>query len=576
MNPFTLPGFLATTADLARLGAGPASGVTRVMCGRVNLDFWGLRPSSDPHPVLAVSRVVRRAHGTVTDREVADLMRTDPRALTRLLPPFGAVGSEISGVSMTADSMGFQHLFHSEAGRADGSVMSSSGLEAGWAVSAGLDRAAVGVQSLLGWQLGQRTLFDGVRKLDPGAIARLGADGVHVSGPTSRTASPIELEEAVREAAALLRTSLNALLDDYPDAVLQLTGGMDSRLLLSAIPERRRRGLRAMTLEVPGTGDVARARAIAARYGIDHQVHGLTDVGAITSAQAWELCRADAIRLDAMADPVALAAQRIAERDFDQGVRISGLGGEIARGFYYVGRIEDRPYTRKDAEQLASWRMFVNEAVEPGLLTDEFSAWARDIANRQVYDALAAGGDEWFRAADELYVGHRMQRWAGATDIAVSDQRVVVNPMLDPDFLDIAARLRPRDKAHSRFLGALQMELDPELGAMPLNGRPAPSTYANPGRWRPALDAMRTGRRAARKAVQRLRRGNRPPAGGGIMAANVVAHWRENPEVLRPLGELDFVRSDWVNEVLAGGVEPRPSSVAFLTNLVVASSPAGG
>ncbi len=329
----------------------------------------------------------------------------------------------------------------------------------------------------------------------------------------------------MREAAALLRTSLNALLDDYPDAVLQLTGGMDSRLLLSAIPERRRRGLRAMTLEVPGTGDVARARAIAARYGIDHQVHGLTDVGTITSAQAWELCRADAIRLDAMADPVALAAQRIAERDFDQGVRISGLGGEIARGFYYVGRIEDRAYTRKDAEQLASWRMFVNEAVEPGLLTDEFSAWARDIANRQVYDALAAGGDEWFRAADELYVGHRMQRWAGATDIAVSDQRVVVNPMLDPDFLDIAARLRPRDKAHSRFLGALQMELDPELGAMPLDGRPAPSAYANPV-------AVATG---ARRGAHRSQGSTQGRSAAASRQPSTRGRWNHGGEGRRPL-----------------------------------------
>ena len=100
---------------------------------------------------------------------------------------------------------------------------------------------------------------------------------------------------------------------------------------------------------------------------------------------------ADSVRLDAMADPVALAAQRIAERAFDQGVRISGLGGEIARGFYYVGKVKDRSYTRADAEQLASWRMFVNEAVEPGLLTAEFSAWARDVANEQVYEALRRG-----------------------------------------------------------------------------------------------------------------------------------------------------------------------------------------
>ena len=62
----------------------------------------------------------------------------------------------------------------------------------------------------------------------------------------------------------------------------------------------------------------------------------------------------------------------------------------MARGFYYVGRVRDRPYTRADAEQLAAWRMFVNEAVEPGLLTEDFSAWAREAANAEVYAALTS------------------------------------------------------------------------------------------------------------------------------------------------------------------------------------------
>ncbi|SDH61127.1 asparagine synthase-related protein [Microbacterium pygmaeum] len=572
MNPAALAGFLARRTDAASPGDRPAAGATRVRCGAVTMDHWGLRAASEQWPVFVVSRVHRRAGGSVDEGEIAALLRTDPGSLAGLLPPFGAVGAEPGGVSMVADSLGFQHLFHSAPCRAEGPVMSSSALHAGWAASAPLDRTAIGVQSLLGWQLGQRTLFEGIRKLEPGASARLDAAGVHVRRSREPAGDPIDMDDAVRRAADVLRVSLNALLDDHPDAVLQLTGGMDSRLLLSAIPARRRRGLRAMTLEVPGSGDVARARVIAERYGIRHTVHGLADVGTVSPAVAWELCRADAIRLDAMADPVALAAQRIAERDFDQGVRISGLGGEMARGFYYVGRIRDRAYSRGDAEELASWRMFVNEAVEPGLLTHEFSAWARAVANDEVYAALEAGGEEWFRAADELYAGNRMQRWAGATDIAVSDQRTIVNPMLDAAFLDIAARLRPQDKAHARFLGALQMELDPELGVMPLDGRPAPSTYADPGAWQPVLDVARTGRRAARKAVQRLRRGNRPPAGGTILAAKVVAHWRQHPEILRPLGDLDFVRGDWVQDVLNARVDPRPSSVAFVTNLVVASS----
>ena len=162
--------------------------------------------------------------------------------------------------------------------------------------------------------------------------------------------------------------------------------------------------------------------------------------------------------------------------------------------------------------------------------------------------------------------------YEGATDTAVSDQRMVVNPMLDSEFLDIAARLRPQDKAGSRFLAALQMELDPELGRLPLDGRPAPAAYVDPPRWQPALDAFSLGRRAGRKALQRLRRGNRPPAGGTVMAGKVVEHWRTHPETLDPLVGLGFVRDRWVEEVLAGRIEPRAGSVAFLTNLVVATS----
>ncbi|MBB4140027.1 asparagine synthase-related protein [Microbacterium invictum] len=503
---------------------------------------------------------------------VADQMRTGPVNLTRLLPPFAAMHHDQHGTTMVADSMGFRQLFHTAPGAGGNAALSSSALAAGRARGTGLDKVAVGNQSLLGWQLGRRTLFEDVEKLVPGAVARLDSGPVAVEDGARHSHDPLGVEHAVAEAATLLRTSLAALLDDHPDAVLQLTGGLDSRLLLSAIPPSRRRGLRAMTLGVPGSGDVSIAAKISARYGLEHDVRDLASVDGVSPADAWRLCVEASIRLDAMSDPVALAALGIGERSFAQGVRISGLGGEVARGFYYVGRVVDRSYTRKDASRLASWRMFVNESVEPGLLTDEFSAWARDAAEGEVFEALQAGGDEWFRATDELYLRHRMQRWAGATDTAVSAQRIVINPMLDRGFLEIAARLSPQDKAGSRFLASLQMALDPELGAMPLDGRPAPAAYADPSPWQPVAQTLSTGKRFVRKSLQRVRRGNRPPAGGDILAAKVVTHWRANPDLLSTLASLDFIEREWMGAMLAGDVEPRPSSVAFLTNLAVATS----
>jgi len=572
-----LPGILATSGADVRDVALPAGTVTEQV-DRVLLHRWNLEPlagTTDGDRAFVLSRIARRTGGRVADEEIVACLHRRPGDLAALLPPFGAVSGSGRSVQAVADSMGFQHLFHSEPGSSPG-MISSSALVAGRALGAPLDRAAVGIQSLLGWQMGRRTLFEGLHKLMPAAVATLSGEGVAVTDAEGAPLEPISASEAVTKAADILRTSLNAILDDYPEAVLQLTGGMDSRVLLSAIPPARRRGLRAMTLDVPGRGDTAIARAISQQYGIRHDVRGLTDVSAVDPAEAWELCCAEATRLDAMADPVALTAQRIAERAFDQGVRISGLGGEVARGFYYVGRVADRSFDSKDSARLAAWRMFVNDSVEPGLLQGEFTSWAQDVAAAEVHDALVAGGDEWFRATDELYLRHRMQRWAGATDIAVSNERIVINPMLDHGFLDLARRLTPQDKANARFLAALQMALDPELGAIPLDGRPAPASYAHPSRWQPVTDLVTTGRRFARKAVQRLQRGNRPPAGGTILAAKVVEHWRARPEALRALERLDFIDADWTARMLDGSVEPRPSSVAFLTNLIVATDDSDG
>ncbi|WP_426516472.1 hypothetical protein ACPPVQ_17890 [Diaminobutyricibacter sp. McL0618] len=567
-----LPGMLASEAGEVPAAVKAVVGAfSEVRAGAVRMAYWGVTPVDDGC-TLVLSRVVRGSHGAVASSRIAELIGDDTHALTRLLPPFAAATAHDGAVTMIADSMGFRQLFHSDPDSAGPGTLSTSAMLAGWARGAPLDRTAVAVQSLLGWQLGQRTLFDGIRKLEPAATARLGIDGVSVDHAVPPPGEPISLDRAVAQAAEVLRASLEALLDDQPDAVLQLTGGLDSRLLLSAVPVSRRRGLHAMTLSVPGSGDVAIAGEIASRFGIEHEVRGLADLGGLGPEEAWDLCRDAALRLDGMSDPVALAALGVAERGFTQGVRISGLGGEVARGFYYVGRVRDRPYTRADAEQLAAWRMFVNEAVEPGLLTAEFSEWAREVANAEVYASLRRGGDEWFRATDTLYLRDRMQRWAGATDTAVGYQRVVVNPMLESDFLDISARLTPQDKAHSRFLAALQLELDPELGQLPLEGRPSPAAYAHPSPWDPVTQALRTGQRLARKAVQRARRGNRPPAGGDVLAQKVVQRWRQEPHILDPLGATDFVSEKWLRDMLAGAIEPRPSSVGFLTNVIVATA----
>ena len=122
-----LPGFLATAGGPVQAPV-VTEGVDRSRCGVVDLWRWGVETAPHDPLAFAVSKVVRRASGAVSPEEVAALLRSDPRALTRLLPPFGGAAGDDSGAWMVADSMGFQHLFHSHADGSAPGVLSSSGL----------------------------------------------------------------------------------------------------------------------------------------------------------------------------------------------------------------------------------------------------------------------------------------------------------------------------------------------------------------------------------------------------------------------------------------------------------------
>lgn len=559
-----LSGFLAAPAGVPARARTPER-ATRTRHGDIELVRWGLEPVA-AGPVLALSRLRWDAAGPVADGDLAAGAVAPGALAARMLPPFAILTGDGDGVTVAADAAGFRQLYHGDAAP----VISTSALLAGWTTQAGLDRRAVAVQSQLGWQLGQRTMFDGISKLTPGATARLDAAGVAVAAPDDVPPRALSADEGVGLAAAALTATMERLLDEHPDVILQLSGGWDSRILLSAVPPSRRRGLRAMTLGAPDDGDVRIARVLAERCGLDHEVRPSVDASRLSPEQAWRRVRRAALQVDAHTDALALAALALAEEQFDQGARISGVGGEVGRGFYYSSRVRDRPYDRDDARRLAMWRMFPNHAVEPGMLVADFARWAQDVAVDEVYAALRRGGDEWFRATDRLYLRNRVQRWAGTNDTAVGDDRLVVNPMLSAAFLAAVEGVPPAEKAHARFFGRLQMRLDADLGTVPLEGRPAPVVHVAPSALGAARRARTVAGKGARKVIQRVRGGNRPAEGTDVLSELVVRHWRSHDALVAASPALrEVVDPVWMDRVLSGALAPRPSSVALATALIV-------
>ena len=193
--------------------------------GAIHSASWGLPELQREQPLL-LTRTARRREQELGPQDVRRLL-TGPAhdGLAEVLPTFAAVDLvDDDTLVAAADVLGFRHLYYGEG--PGFAVLSTSARGVAACLGTGLDREAIAVQSLLGWQVGQRTLFDGVQKLAPGELATL-RDG-RISLSSFRRAldpSPRDLDASVDEAAQVLRDYLHAFLDDHPGAVMQLTGG---------------------------------------------------------------------------------------------------------------------------------------------------------------------------------------------------------------------------------------------------------------------------------------------------------------------------------------------------------------
>lgn len=143
--------------------------------------------------------------------------------------------------------------------------------------------------------------------------------------------------------------------------------------------------------------------------------------------------------------------------------------------------------------------------------------------------------------------------------------------MLDRRFLGLARALPPQAKRSSKFLSRLQMELDRDLGLLPLDGRPPPCVFATRSLANTASHTTMVGRKVVNKVLQRVSRTHKPPAGGRLLASRVVQYWRQEPDTLSAVRDLGIFRPRWWQDVLSGTIEPEPGTVAFTLNLLGAA-----
>ena len=475
-------------------------------------------------------------------------------------------------VRVSTDWLGFRHVYvtHEEGWAA----ASTSALALAALGSRQPDKNALAVLGLMGWFVGSATAFDRVDVLAPGTTVEL-RDGRSRLTLTQEHAKALDANRSSRQsaeyAAALLRTSVGAFWDDHPDALLQLTGGLDSRILLAALPRARRAGIASLTLQTPNSEDLEIAARLSLNDGMRHEIINLDAIADLEAEEAYALVVRAAERVQCASDPLALAALSLAEGPLSTTTRLSGLGGEVVRGFYYFGPHLNLPVSRPQIRALARWRLFPNERAEDAAFS--VSVKAREaVALDALYDVFRGLGPHWDTATDTFYLNQRMRRWAGVLASASASVRVVVNPMLDPRFIALGDSVHPRDKAGARYLSQILLALDEDLARLPLDGRAAPIIYANPSLSNGLRRSAGTAKKVGGKLRQRARRSGRAPAGGTALAELVIQAWRDKTALVEPVRGLGLIDPRWLADVLEGRHEPSSATVAFLVNLAVAAS----
>jgi asparagine synthase (glutamine-hydrolysing) len=509
--------------------------------------------------------------------DLADRLRTGEK-LERLGAPFAAMLIEGGSATIAADHVGFRHVFG--AVKQGWAAVATSARELGEITGAGLDLKALSVFRLAGHYLDSDTAYAGVRKLPAAHFWKL------ADGRLTAYRYPAEEDEPGKQDPApaharRLRDLVAGFLEHHDDVRLELSGGLDSRMVLAAVPPQRRRRLTAFTIVTDGSRDAHVAAELAQRYSMTCEFVNVSGIAELDPAQAHELALAAARRLDGLGRPLSAAVFGWAESQVPQGPRLSGHGGELARALFGAGVEFERPHATVRGEVVDSYIqrwILSNDAVKDEVLSREFALESRALAMRRLRGAFLRERTDWMSALGRFYFRQRMQRWAGITITDGCRTRLTLNPLVDSEVLACTWAVPARQRVGSRYAVRVLGHLDRELARIPLGSGLRPvaldrrltmTRRLGENTWHGFLS------KAGNKVLRTLGAQRRAAAGAGPLGALVVEHWRAHPDLLEPVVQSGLISPDWTERMLAGAVEPDPPTVDFLLNMQVISCRVG-
>jgi asparagine synthase (glutamine-hydrolysing) len=541
----------------SRHGTGETSAVFTDSAWQPPDRHWGLLLAQGAYDVEG---------SRLTSEHVLGLVGSDLR-LDGVVPPAGFLWQTREDcLAASTDALGLRHVYLREA--TDWCAVATSSALLAMLEQTCLDQDSIALLAMTGSLLGESTPYQSVRKLRAGESVVLKRGRAHARRrPSARHEVSSAAEEVGASGAVALRTAVEAACRAWPQFELELSGGLDSRLLLAAAGSTWS-ARSAVTLGQPDDADVRIAQQIAQRAGLEHRIIPLTGTVRQEDPVIVEAVARASRRHDHSGNPLARLVLDVGEARMGPAAdgRVSGQGGEYARGFYYAGQ-RDTATRPGAAERLARWRVLANDRVDPLLLAPDFAAHAKDVAVRRVVDSLLSRGTRWLQATDEYYLEERMHRWVGLDYSVGITERVILSPYFHPAFLRWAAAVSPAAKRGSRALYQTLYVLDPALADVPLAGSHSPATLSGRSFSSRMLRLRRNLHKTLLKAQQHVRRQTRPPAATSAVAAQLTNQWRQEPGQLPIVPSSPFLDGLALEQVLDGTRNLDAASAGLLVTL---------
>lgn len=320
-----------------------------------------------------------------------------------------------------------------------------------------------------GWVSGDLTAHVGVKRLLANHYLDLERFEAVRHWPTGPLPKTLSLDEAARALTAAA-TPVVAAATAAPPAFFALTGGYDTRLVLSFAREQAK-ALEFMTIAAPGTErDIFLARQLSARFGLKHRVVPYARATA-EQQEAWDRRVGHVVTgANRHMHPSIWALGRV--------LQIGGVGGEVGRGFLWLDATAETP-------------------LEPNMIIDRLKL-ARNI---DLQTAVAA----WLKSLppelntfdilDLAFIELRNSSWAFGQAYS-NPITVKLNPLNSRPAYEAMLR-SPPEARRGNVLFRRVIELNwPELLAVPIN------RYGN---YRDRLEKVMLGLRRPDKALRKAR-----------------------------------------------------------------------